>query len=820
MKLNNRSERAKFSAVAIATSILFGAATATTVRIANSAGTSEEQKVTASVATGAGIFTGAGILAAYFFYDNRRYRCKLSSTSQKSYRYQAEFGCGPLADFDAGIAEVKTQEIASSEAVDIPPSVLETSLTSNAQEVASSADLEKKPLLSNSSEIDAPIPDGQKPVVRETDSAHKQIEPEVDISVTRSPLWTQATALIDKIVEKGIQGKIRSKEQIYQMLVENITIGTSEIFERCLAARIEATQRQIDQVTTSPHLFPQQTAEMQKERLIRSAKILEQIQGEYLRWQKEIRSAEEIVRVTQEILATPAIDRFIVLLQAIDPNQTYVLNFEELQQLSQSLKQAAEEVGEGDRETVEALAAGINNSLESLQGLDTYLSSWIYDQPTNRRQLGYHQESTKSREPWETWRQHVTSPLLQHLFSDLAGDRLPLESATEPPRSLRAWVELAIVLQRLQRGLVAWFEKQPYSSEGGKACSISTFLTFTVIWFQLSCACDRATKIPVSDRQQLAKACFQMVLQILRTFAQRAYFPLYGGVFALFSKDYLRDALEYLDAPLQKVAGTQEKARILTLLGYSQHLLGKYEAANSFHEQALEISRSAGDRICEIANLNHKSRICISQNNYAEAINYSQRALILSRQVGDQLGETNALANFGYSEVLSAQQKRMEPEVYETAIEYLKQGLKLSEKLIDYQSQALCSNSLGIAYTVLEEPQTAIQYLEKGTQSARFSGDLYLQGFNFAYLAEAYYAMRNLEKAVGNGCLGMYILERITARDWRKPAGLMTIVKGQIGEAGFQNLLRANRPKMMAIIGFDGCDHIPQLLEQYKQSLD
>ena len=87
-------------------------------------------------------------------------------------------------------------------------------------------------------------------------------------------------------------------------------------------------------------------------------------------------------------------------------------------------------------------------------------------------------------------------------------------------------------------------------------------------------------------------------------------------------------------------------------------------------------------------------------------------------------------------------------------------------------------------------------------------------------MAEAYYAIRNLDKAVGNGCLGMYILERITARDWRKPAGLMTIVKGQIGEAAFQNLLRANRPKMMAIIGFDGCDHIPQLLEQYKQSLD
>jgi tetratricopeptide (TPR) repeat protein len=821
MKLNNLSERAKLSAVAIATSILVGAASATTVRMLNSGGTSEQQKVTESVTVGAGIFTGAGILAAYFFYDNRRYRCKLSSESQKSYRYKAEFGCGPITNFDGGIAEVKTQQIASSEVVDIPPSVPETSLTSNSQEVASSADLEKNSLLSNSSEIDSPISDGQTPVVRETDSADKQTEVEVGIPVTPSELCAQAIALIDKIVETGIKGKIRSKEQIYQMLVENITVGTSEIFERCFADRIDATQRQIDKITTSPHLFPKQTAEMQKERLIRTAKILQVIEGEYIRWQKEIRSVEEIAKVTQEILVTPAIDRFMALLQAIDPNQTYVFKFEELQQLSKSLKQAAEEAGEGDRETLESLAAGINNGLKSLQPLYDCLTSWIYEQPTNRqRQLGFHEESTNTREPWATWRQHATSPLLQQLFSDLAGDRSPLESATEPPRSLRAWAELAIVLQGLQRELVAWFEKQPYTSEGGKACSISTFLTFAVIWFQLFCACDRTTSIPESERQQLAKACFQMVLQILRTFAQRAYFPLYGGVFALFSKDYLRDALKYLDVPLQEVAGTQEKARILTLLGYSQHLLGKYEAANSFHEQALEIARIAGDRTCEIANLNHKSRICVSQKNYTEAINYSQKALIFSRQVGDRLGETNALANLGYSEVLSAQQKRVEPEVYETAIEYLKEGLKLSEKLIDCQSQALCCNSLGIAYTVLEQPQTAIQYLNKGTQSARFSGDLCLQGFNFAYLAEAYYAMKNLDQAVINGCLGMYILEQTTARDWRKPAGLMTILEGQIGEAGFQNILRENRPKMMAIIGVDGCDHIPQLLEQYKRSLD
>ena len=128
--------------------------------------------------------------------------------------------------------------------------------------------------------------------------------------------------------------------------------------------------------------------------------------------------------------------------------------------------------------------------------------------------------------------------------------------------------------------------------------------------------------------------------------------------------------------------------------------LGQYQRANQFHEQALEIARNAGDLPCEIANLNHLSRTCVSQKIYAEAINYSQRALILSRQAGDRLGEANALVNLGYSEVFQATLlEQIEPETYETAIRYLQQGLKLSEQLGEIQSQALCfSNQPGGIY--------------------------------------------------------------------------------------------------------------------------
>jgi tetratricopeptide (TPR) repeat protein len=372
-------------------------------------------------------------------------------------------------------------------------------------------------------------------------------------------------------------------------------------------------------------------------------------------------------------------------------------------------------------------------------------------------------------------------------------------------------------MQCLQRGLVAWFDKQVYDSKAGAKLSISTFLTFAVIWSELANGF-RMTSSTSSDYDRLANGCFQIALSILRSFAQRDYFPLYGGIYASFSGEYLRSALNYLDEPLQQVEGTQDKARILTLLGYSLQALGQLELALAFHKQALEIAREAGDRPCEIANLNHLSRACITQKDYEKAISYSQRALILSRQSGERLGEANALANMGYSEVFQAQQlERSEPEVYETAIHYLQQGLQLSERLSDPQSQALCCSSLGIAHLVLSQFQAAIPYLESGLQASQGSGDLYLQGLNLASLAEAYYGLQNIEKAIYTGSMGMYLLEQIASPKWRQPAGLLTVLQGQLGVEAFQQLLRQRRSQIIALIGVDGYDYILQLLEQYQR---
>lgn len=594
--------------------------------------------------------------------------------------------------------------------------------------------------------------------------------------------------LIDGIVDTTLKGKIRSKVQVYRMLVQGIEPGTGEIFERCLQERLSATEAQLE-------------TKLKAARILRA---LQTIQGEWERWLQENQTTAALDSATSKIVTADDGDRFTTLLSIIDPNQTDVLTLEQLQQLAKGLQQVATSQADSN---LAQLAMGITDGLASWELLQGDLVSWIYEQ--GQGSLGF-TETRESPGPWKLWAKKVNSPLLQQLFQTLALNESLVEfSAKQRSIEPAAWVELAVVLQCLQRGLVQFFDQRVYNAKLGAKLSISTFLTFALIWSQLASGLS----------SNYANGCFQITLQILRVFSQQEYFPLYGGIFASFSGKYLKETISYLDEPLRRVEGTQAKARILTLLGYSFAAQSRYEKATKFHQQALEIAREAGDRPCEIANLNHLSRICVAQKNYPEAINYSQRALIFSRQSGDSLGQANALSNLGYSEVLQAQQlEKIESEVYETAMNYLQQGLQLAEKLSDRQSQALCCSSLGIAYVVLDQPQGAIKYLSQGLEAAQFSGDLYLQGINFAYLAEAYYRLSLLDKAVCNACLGMYLLEQIGASEWRQPAGLLTILQGQQGEK-FVQFRQQVRSEIIAVIGVDGYDYLPELLDKYGRSL-
>lgn len=608
--------------------------------------------------------------------------------------------------------------------------------------------------------------------------------------------------LIDQIVQMTLKGQIRSKEQVYQMLADAVGAGTGEIFERCLFDRITTTEQQANDPSN----------ELKQAKASRILRALQTISSEWERWQAQNQSTAALDIALRQI-ATSEEGAFVAFLKVTDPNQPKPLDLDQLQQLAKHLRQVAQSSAlEASTADVEEIAEGIGRGLTSWTNLQNDLVSWIYEQ--SQGSIGF-DAVPGQRGPWITWAKRVNSPVPASLFQMLAMNQSVIEWVDQQQDlSQSDAVELVILLRYLQQGLVSWFDKLVYDAKVGAKLSISTYLAFAVIVSQLASGFQQVT---VSRRDQFVQAFFLLSLQMLRTFAQRPYFPLYGGIFASFTGEYLRDALHYLDEPLRQAEGTQEKARILTLLGYSVRALGQLERAKVLHQQAIEIARSAGDTRCEVANLNHLSRVAVAETNYAEAINYSQRALILSRQVGDRQGEANAIANLGYSEVLQAQQlEQAEPEVYEMAIDRLQQGLQLAEKLGDRQSQALCCSSLGIAHVVLEQAETAIPYLEQGLQAAQFAGDVYLQGLNLSYLAEAFYRLQAWDKTIQTGCLGMYLLEQIASSSWRQPAGLLMVLKGQLGETEFASILQQQRSQIVPAIGVDGYDYLADLLERYQ----
>jgi hypothetical protein len=222
--------------------------------------------------------------------------------------------------------------------------------------------------------------------------------------------------------------------------------------------------------------------------------------------------------------------------------------------------------------------------------------------------------------------------------------------------------------------------------------------------------------------------------------------PRTGGVFASFSGDSFRETINYLDQPLKETENTQEKARILTVLGYSQAWRGNQQQAIALHQEAVNLAQEVGDQRCEIANLNHLSRISLYQKDFSASESDAQRAVILARQIGDRQGEANGLANLGYSEVMIARQhESITPEELDTPIGHLERGQKLSEKLNDLQNQALCWVGLGTAYIAIQQPSQAQLALEKGLVITQQIGDRDLQALSHSYLGEVFYQLNQFE---------------------------------------------------------------------------
>jgi tetratricopeptide (TPR) repeat protein len=621
------------------------------------------------------------------------------------------------------------------------------------------------------------------------------------------PLTTLERYLIfvDRIIINIENGKLLSKEHVYRILSESLESGTGEIFERALEEQANLLQAN----------FTAQTDEVKQAKANQKLRAMKILKDAWEQWQNNYQVQDTCTRGLQTILNEEPQDRLLTLIQVLDPNHTPVFERQHIQLLTQLFQKSAETLpDDSEAFTLRQFAIGLTRGLAAFDLLEGSLVSWLYEP---QRQVGF--ERSKVTGPWHSWAQQINSPLPRDLFAAQASNQSAAAIAlVQRSIDISAWVELSILLRYLQNGLVRWFDQQPYDAKAGLHMTGVTFVAFAMIWGELSSGFQNSQQLSERDRQSLAQICFRISLQTLRTFAQRENFPLYGGVFASFSGESFRETISYLDQPLKEAENTQEKARILTVLGHSKAWMGNHRDAIALHQEAVNLSREVGDQRCEIANLNHLSRISLIQKDFSASESQAQRAVILARQNGDRQGEANALANLGYSEVMIArQQESITPEELETAIAHLERGQKLSEKMNDLQNQALCWVGLGTAYIAIEQPSQAQLALEKGLALTQQIGDRDLQALSHAYLGETFYQLNQLESATYYACLGMYLLEQRHSKAWQQSASLVVILQGKLGAESFSNLLQQQRSHFIALIGVDGFDHLPSLIDRYRQ---
>lgn len=727
------------------------------------------------------LMVGGGLILAMVLVFHGRRGKRMMARSRRNAApvdwYQAEFDCGPLA------ADT-TIELPLSTPVEPPP------LSQSAPEQPAS---EQSDQAESQPVFDALSPNSS---CDEAASTSQRANP--------PSLSDRYSTFIDQIITDTLKGRIRSKNYVYDCLVEELQPRTGEIFERCLVERVNTIQHQLNC----------EADELKQAKAGRQARALDTLQDAWKRWQQIQQAQAACNDAAAQLISADACDRLSILLQVLDPNQTYVFNHEQIELLAQELDQVQEiDIDPFTLAELHSVAVGLKQGLLSYTAVEPYLVSWLYENP-QQTYVGF-SARTGINNPWNYWAKHIVRPLPQTLFTGQALNQSAIAVAQQQATlDLSAWVELVVLLRGMQNGLVAWFDKQPYSAQLGRNLAAGTFLSFAIIWCELSNGFYQAEQLLEVDRLRLSRACFQITLQILRAFAQRDNFPLYGGIFASFSGEGFRDTVAYLDKPLKEIEKSQEKARILTILGYSQQWIGNRDRAKQLYQEALDLANQATDQTCEVANLNHLSRLSLSQRKFADAIAYGQRALLLARQIGDSLGEANAIANLGYAEVRQAQQREYVTAVdLEDDIQRLERGLKLTEKHQDWMSSVFCYLGLGLAHLISNQSSMAKPFVEKGLDIATRMGNLELEGLSHAMIAEVYYQLGQLTEAVIPACLGTYLLEQKQAIEWRQVFNLAMILQGRLGDEAFKNILQ-QRSQLITKIGVDGFNHLVNLLQR------
>ncbi|MBE9107900.1 tetratricopeptide repeat protein [Nodosilinea sp. LEGE 07298] len=146
------------------------------------------------------------------------------------------------------------------------------------------------------------------------------------------------------------------------------------------------------------------------------------------------------------------------------------------------------------------------------------------------------------------------------------------------------------------------------------------------------------------------------------------------------------------------------------------HEQGHNEKALEYLYQALDITRTTGDRTAEASALGNIAALYATQADYAKALEVQQHAASIRQELGGGPNQVSALAGLGQIYVQLGQ--------YDQALTYYQEALQISQEVGEKAAEMSALSWLGKIYQAQSQYELALEHLQKALRLAQDMGDV------------------------------------------------------------------------------------------------
>jgi CHAT domain-containing protein len=204
------------------------------------------------------------------------------------------------------------------------------------------------------------------------------------------------------------------------------------------------------------------------------------------------------------------------------------------------------------------------------------------------------------------------------------------------------------------------------------------------------------------------------------------------------------------------VSDSYGEAIVLSDLGVLYHSLGDQNAALDYYNRALELSRKVGDQTSQATTLISIGTIQNELSDRQKALESFDQALALTRAIGSRDGQARALESIAKVHHSSGNNQQ--------ALEFINQALTLYRTVGNRLKEGAALSNIGVIYDDTGDHQKALKYFEQALILRRAVSDKSGEADTLYNIARTERAQNNLVVAHEHIDAALTILENVRAK--------------------------------------------------------